>query len=242
MADLPREELIETGRSVPTGVLANWVSTQLGVARKNADRLKARGIEPPYISEIESLFDSVRKLQAQNERTGGRPSSESAERVNALLDQAVDYWREIKQMAKVEFAGDTDALAGCRTGVKVGPSIRKLADEIARSVSLLRAHRDQLGWLGVNDAFIGKGETLLGRLREEEARQREVISTLPEAEAELFYRKGRLLDLTRKLVRVGRLEFRNEPKPLALFNYDALRAVRGNVPAPRARSERTSAD
>jgi len=46
---------------------------------------------------------------------------------------------------------------------------------------------------------------------------------LPPHLAEHCYLKGRLYDLTRKLVRIGQLEFLHEPEQTAAFNYSVLR-------------------
>jgi len=67
------------------------------------------------------------------------------------------------------------------------------------------------------------GEVLIGNLKVAQSRLDSVCKALPPALAEHCFRKGRLYDLTRKLVRIGQLEFLREPEQAAAFNYSVLR-------------------
>lgn len=231
--DPVRYDLIESGRAVPTGALVEWAAAQLSVAKRYPERLESRGVNGPFFHEVAATIEQVQRLQDQQGRAFGVAAGRATPEVNALIDQAVDFWREVRLIAKIEFSRAPDVLIRFRPGVKAGESLRRLSDEIEHALPLLRLYRPQLSWLGVTDAFIARGESLLGRLRQEDARQRADVERLPAPEAELEFQKGRLLDLTRKLVRIGRLEFRNEPRIVGCFSYDIVRSARAAAPRPK---------
>ncbi len=90
-------------------------------------------------------------------------------------------------------------------------------------MAVLREHAPQLCWLGVNEDFLQTGEVLIGKLKEAQGKVDAACKTLPPALAEQCCEMGKLYDLTRKLVRIGQLEFLHEPEQAAAFNYAVLR-------------------
>lgn len=219
---LSREELIDLGQSVPTELLAEWVGAQRAVARRAAERLEARGVRKPFLAEIDTLLRTVEKLEGEQER-GKKILPEATDRLETIRDAALDWYREVRDVAKVEFGADPHVLARFRTGVRIGGSTPKLIAEFEFLLPLLREHRTQLAWLGVTEGFVKKGDALLGQLREADAAQESLRKALSPKTAELNEQKGRLYELSRKLVRIGRLEFRREPQQAAQFNYEILR-------------------
>jgi hypothetical protein len=135
----------------------------------------------------------------------------------------LDYWREVRLIAKTEFGADPDTLARFRTGVRFGSSVNQAIAEFEKFMPLLQEYRPQLDWLGVDDEFLRRGEALLGALRQAQSALEAVRGRLSRDAVELNLKKGVLYELNRKLVRIGRLEFRNETELHEAFNYDAVR-------------------
>jgi hypothetical protein len=90
-------------------------------------------------------------------------------------------------------------------------------------VSALREHAPQLGWLGVDEVFLKAGNILIGKLREAQRKLASASKALTPALLEQCSEKGKLYDLCRKLVRIGQLEFIDEPEQAAAFNYTLFR-------------------
>jgi hypothetical protein len=90
-------------------------------------------------------------------------------------------------------------------------------------VAVLREHSPQLGWLGVDEDFINAGQVLIGKLREAQEKLDSACRAMSTTLTEQSCEKGKLYDLTRKLVRIGQLEFLHEPEQAAAFNYTLLR-------------------
>jgi hypothetical protein len=185
-------------------------------------RLERRGIHPPYLKEIQTLIGTILETQSA---LGGEKGMPPAEVVDAqrIREEAFAYWQEAKQIVKVEFGSNPDMLVKFRLGVRTGRLIANLTRELDCIVSLLGEHSAQLGWLGVTETFQRVGVVLIGKLKEAQAKLDSVCNALPPVPAEQCCRKGRLYDLTRKLVRVGQLEFLHEPEQAAAFNYSVLR-------------------
>lgn len=236
---LSREELVALGQLVPTDALTEWSSAQLGVARKWVDRLKRRGVQQAFLDEIATLITGVQKQEPLQER-GRKEQPGVTDKLETLRDEGFDWWRETREIAKVEFGTSADALARFRTGVKTGGSTTRLVAEIRHLVPLLREHREQLAWLGANEEYVKKGETAAAQLDAEETRQEAVRKTLPPQTVELYLQKGRLEELVSKLVRIGRLEFRKEPEVAGLFNYEILRRRTVAQRLARAKAAKTT--
>jgi hypothetical protein len=222
MSTLSREECIELGVSIPNAPLIDWAEGQLAAARAREARLEHRGIHAPYLKEIQTLVKTITAAQAGLARTSAVPPAEVVD-AQRIREEAFAYWQEAKQIVKVEFGSNPDMLVKFRLGVRTGRLIANLTRELDCIVSLLGAHSEQLGWLGVTDTFRKVGEVLIGRLKEAQSKLDSACKALPPAVAELCFLKGRLYDLTRKLVRVGQLEFLREPEQAAAFNYSVLR-------------------
>jgi hypothetical protein len=222
MSTLSREECIELGISIPTAPLTDWAADQLAAARGREARLEHRGIHAPYLKEIQTLMGTVTATQATLAQVKARPPAEVVD-AQRIREEAFAYWREAKQIVKVEFGSNPDMLVKFRLGVRTGRLIANLTRELDCIVSLMGAHSAQLGWLGVTETFRKVGEALIGKLKAAQSKLDSVCKALPPALAEHCLRKGRLYDLTRKLVRIGQLEFLREPEQAAAFNYFVLR-------------------
>jgi hypothetical protein len=158
-----------------------------------------------------------------------------------IREEAFAYWQEAKQIVKVEFGSNPDMLVKFRLGVRTGRLIANLTRELDCIVSLLGTHSAQLGWLGVTETFQRVGEVLIGRLKGAQVKLDAVCKALPLPLAEHCFQKGRLYDLTRKLVRIGRLEFLREPEQAAAFNYSVLRRELRSGSEVRVKLARTAA-
>lgn len=235
MSALNREEFIELGVSIPTSFVTEWASGQVAATKGRESRLEMRGMNAAYLSGIRDLADLVVKRQ----RELGQPSDlppESAALAERIRAEAMGYWREAKRLARVAFASQPDVLAKFRTGVQTGLLIHNLIRELEGTVALLREHAAQFAPLGAGEAFIARGEQLVVRLKEAKSKLDAACRELPPTMAQHCHDKGLLYDLTRKLVRLGRLEFTLEPKLAAEFNFSLVRRDRGVSSGPRLKS------
>ena len=226
MSGLNRDEFIELGVSIPTTFVTEWASGQIEATKGRESRLEIRGVNAAYLSGIKDLTDLVGKRQRElGERHELPPEAVAlAERIRA---EAMGYWRESKRLAAVAFATQPDVLAKFRTGVNTGLLIQNLVRELESTVALLREHLPQFAALGAGEAFITRGEHLVTRLKEAKASLDAACKGLPPTVAQQCHDKGLLYDLTRRLVRVGRLEFTLEPRQAADFNFRLVRRDRG---------------
>jgi len=222
MSRLTREECIELGVSIPGVPLTCWAADQLAATWGREARLEHRGIHPPYLMEIETLIKSIAEAQSGLGLEHATPPAEVVD-AQRIREEALAYWREAKQIVKVEFGSNPDMLVKFRLGARTGRLIANLTRELDCIVSLLGVHSAQLGWLGVTETFQRLGEVLIGKLKVAQAKLDAVCRALTLPVAEQCHRKGRLYDLTRKLVRIGQLEFIHEPEQAAAFNYSVLR-------------------
>jgi len=222
MSIASRGECIELGISVPTAPLLRWAADQLAATGGREDRLGHRGIHPPYLEELRLLIETIRAAQHTLPRGAVMPSPEVVES-QRIREEAFAYWQEAKQIVKVEFGSNPDLQAKFRLGVRTGRLIANLTRELDCIVSLLGEHSAQLGWLGVTETFRRVGEALIGRLKAAQEKLDAACKALPVVLAQHCFTKGHLYDLTRKLVRIGRLEFLHEPEQAAAFNYAVLR-------------------
>src|SRR6185295_2847878 len=210
MNAMVREEFVELGLSVPTDFLTQWASSQIDAAKGRESRLELRGLNPSYLTDLRELVERVGR---GHEGLGGGqalppPEGQMAERLRA---EALEYWREAKRIARVAFASDPDNLARFRTGVQTGLLIMNLVRELESMLVLLREHSGVLARFGANEDFIGKGASLVLRLRAAKTEMDAACRELPPAALQQFHDKGVLYDRTRQLVRVGRLEFHLDP-------------------------------
>src|SRR4051812_5827086 len=119
MNPLSHEEFIELGVSIPSDTLVKWASGQLAATEGKEARLGTRGVN-------EVTLGAIRDLTALVERRGrelGEPQDLPPQAValaQRLREEAMSYWREAKQMAKVEFGTRPDLLAKFRAGVQTG--------------------------------------------------------------------------------------------------------------------------
>jgi hypothetical protein len=222
MTELSREGCIELGLSVPTVPLVVWANEQLSVAKGRQERLQDRGITAPFLKEIKTLIGAVsdRENALGKEKASLPPEVAQIQR---LREEALAYWQEAKQIVKIEFGTCPEVQAKCRLGVRTGRLLANLCRELECVVAMLCEHSPQLGWLGVDGAFISAGEGLVGKLREAQARLDSASKALSPTLAEQCCEKGKLDDLCRKLVRIGQLEYLHEPEQAAAFNYSLLR-------------------
>lgn len=222
MGQLSREECIELGLSIPTPPLVGWAVEQFAAVTGREAKLESRGITAPYLKELMTLIEAVAELQLKlgKKKSALPPELAETERIRGA---ALAYWREVQQILKIEFGACADIQVRCRTGVHTGGLISNLRRELECLVAVLREFTSQLSWLGVDQAFIGTGEVLIGKLREAQGRLDAACTSLSPDLLELSRRKGQLYDLSRKLVRIGKLAFLQEPEQAAVFNYTLLR-------------------
>jgi len=222
MSQLTREQCIEVGLSVPPGPLIGWATEQLAATKGREQRLEKRGLSAPYLKEVKTLIGKVAELHGGlvKKKVSLPPEAAQAQRVR---DEALAYWQEAKQIFKIEFGTCPDIQVKCRPGVRTGRLLAPLCRELECVVAVLREHGAQLAWLGVDDAFLAAGELLIGKLKEAQARLESACQDLAPALADACCEMGKLYDLTRKLVRIGQLEYLHEPEQAAAFNYTSLR-------------------
>ena len=232
MSLISREEYIELGVSTPTASLVEWATRQMSATQGHESRLGVRGVTAANLSDIRDLTVLVGDRQKALGDSHGLPPEPAAvaERIRA---EAVGYWRQAKQFAGIAFAGQPDVLAKFRTGVRTGLLITNLVKELESLIPLLREHSTRLSPLGAGDAFVTRGEQLVARLKEAKSSLDAACKELSPTVAQLCHDKGLLYDLTRHLVRVGRLEFTLEPDHASKFNFTPVRRDRGVSTGPR---------
>ncbi len=239
---LSREETMVLGGKIASQTLTEWSGAMHAIAAKkeNAPRLTKRGVAPAFLEEILKLTTSVPKLETTQE-VGKKDGPVSTESVERIMDDGFDWRREVLESVKVEFGTDPDRMARFRTGVHVGGSTSLLVREIRFLVPVLRDYAAQLAWLGLNAAFLERGTMLADAIEAANTEQEATVKALPPKTAELYLAKGQLYDLTRKLVRLGRLEFRKEPELARQFTYEIVRRVQVAARAARARAAAAAA-
>ena len=100
-------------------------------------------------------------------------------------------------------------------------------------IPLMREHSARFAPLGAGEDFVTRGELLVARLKEAKSRLDAACKELPPTAAQLCHDKGLLYDLTRHLVRVGRVEFMLEPEQASRFNFKQVRRDQGFPAGPR---------
>jgi hypothetical protein len=232
MSGLNREDFIELGVSIPTAFVTEWASGQVAATQGRESRLEMRGVSAAYLAGIRDLVDVVGKRQRELGERHDLPP-EAAALAERIRHEAAGYWREAKRLAAIAFAVEPDVLAKFRTGVRTGLLLENLARELESTLGLLREHASVFAGLGAREAFVTRGELLLARIRQAKSRLDATCRDLPLTAAQQCHDKGLLFDLTRRLVRVGRLEFTLEPEQAADFNFKLLRRDRGLSSRPR---------
>ncbi len=225
MSQLAREEVMELGLSVPTVPLLEWANEQLSVAKGRLTRLEARGVTDPFLKEVKSLIGTVGEL----EKALGKESALLPQKValsQSIREEASAYLQEAKQIVKIEFGTCPEIQIKSRPGVRTGRLLANLRREMECVVAVLRIYTPKLAWLGVDEDFINAGDGLIVKLKEAQDQLRTACQGLSPAMAEQCCEKGKLYDLCRKLVRIGKLEFLHEPEQATAFNYTLLRRER----------------
>lgn len=236
MSGLSREEFIELGMSIPAGSVTQWASGQVAATQGRESRLETRGVNAAYLLGIRDLAQRVEQRKRElGESTALPPEAAAlAERIRA---EALGYWREAKRLASVAFANQPDVLAKFRTGVVTGSLIANLVKELESMIVLLREHAAAFAALGAGEAFLTRGELLLARLKQAKTRLDDACRELSASVAEHCHDKGLLYDLTRRLVRIGRLEFTLDREQAAVFNFKLIKRDRGIVSRPRLKTK-----
>lgn len=232
MSQMTREECIELGASIPTASLTGWAADQLAAACGREERLERRGIPSPYLEEIQALIGAVTETQATLSRRKGLPPAGVVD-AQQICEEALADWEHAKHIVRVEFGSQPDILVRCRRGVRISRLIAMLTRELDCVVSLLGGPSDQVGKAGMRRTLRRLGGVLIGKLKEAQVKLDAVCGALPPVLAEQCCQKGRLYELTRKLVRIGQLEFLHEPEQSAVFSSfvpgSPLRTVRAAV-------------
>lgn len=235
MTPLLREELIELGVSVPTAVLTDWASGQMAATKGRESRLEKRGVNAAYLSGIRDLIDVVRRGHVELGEAYDLPPKPAALAERIRLD-SLKYWSEAKRLVRIAFASQPDVLAKFRTGVLTGRLLLNQVREIEALVVLLREHSAELKVLGVTEAFITRGEVLAGRLREVKRHLDDSCRELPPTAAQQCRDKGMLYDLTRRLVRIGKLEYGLESNAASPFSFARILGEKGVSMRPRLKN------
>jgi len=237
MSPFSRDEFIELGITVPTERLIPWATRQLDAARQRQARLQARGVSAATLSAIHDLIGTLEKpLQGPSDAPDLPP--ESAALAMLLWEEATTFLREARLIAKAEFSTRPDLLAKFRPGVQTGLTLANLMKELESMTTLFREHSSELAALGGTEAFVVRGDHLIKRLKEAKGNLDAASRVLPPAEAQRCHDKGLLYDLTRRLVRVGQLEYRDDPEQAAAFNVAGVARKGGVSRAPRRKEER----
>jgi hypothetical protein len=221
MSDLTRLDFIELGVGVPTDTLVEWASGQLAATKGREGRLHSRGLSATHLAKLSSLIGAVGKPGSSRD-----PALPQTALVQRLRAEALGFWREAQQIAKAEFGTKPDVLAKFRRGVLTGLLLDNLIRELESVVALFRQYAADLSALGGDEAFVGRGVILVGRLRELKSDLDRACMELPAPQAQKCHDKGLLYDLTRKLVRVGRLEFAADPASASAFNFSGVKRGR----------------
>jgi hypothetical protein len=239
MSGLNRDEFIELGVSIPASFVTEWANGQIAATQGRESRLEMRGMSAAYLSGIRDLAVAVgrRKVEMGDSHELPPEAAALAERIRV---EAMGYWREGKRLAGVAFAAQPDVLAKFRTGVQTGLLIGNLIKELETMVVLLKEHAMTFAALGAGDGFIARGEQLIPRLRQAKAQLDATCKEFPPTVAQQCHDKGLLYDLTRRLVRVGRLEFTLEPDQAAAFNFKQVRRERGVSMTPKLKKAKTA--
>ncbi len=235
MSRLTRDEFIELGASLPASTLVDWASGQLAATKGRETRLQTRGVNAATLAAIQDLTVTVEKRGKEL----GQPQELPPQAValaQRIREEAMAFWREAKQIAKVEFGTQPDLLAKFRTGVQTGLLIANLTKELESVLALLREHAAQLAGLGGTPAFIARGEALVGRLKAVKSDLDTACRALPAPALQQCHDKGLLYDETRRLVRIARLEFNLDPEQASKFNFSAVRRDRGVSTRPELKS------
>jgi len=239
MSRLSRDEFIELGASLPATALVEWASGQLAATKGREPRLQTRGVNGATLAAIQDLAAMVEKRG----RELGQPQElppQAVARAQRIREEALAFWREAKRIATVEFGTQPDLLAKFRTGVQTGLLIANLTRELESVLSLLREHSARLAGLGGTPAFIARGEVLVGRLKEAKADLDTACRALPGPALQQYHDKGLLYDETRRLVRIGRLEFSHDPEQASKFNFSGVRRDRGVSTRPEMKNANSS--
>jgi hypothetical protein len=237
---LSREDFVELGLSIPTRPLIGWVTGQLAAVQGREKRLEGRGVTASFLTEVKTLVGAVARLQIALEDSEESLPPEVA-RAQRIREEAFTYWQEAQQILKVEFGAFPEIQVQGRLGVRTGRLLATLCREMECAVAMLRLHSTQLSWLAANDAFLRSGDGLIGELKEAKAGLDSARRLLSPVLLEQCCEKGKLYDLTRKLVRIGRLAFLHEPEQAAAFNYTLLREELRAHPAVRTRTPKAIA-
>jgi hypothetical protein len=218
---LSRQEAIVVGRKLNSELLQTWARQLAKAARKDFAAISRRGLTQPMLQQFETLAETVARLETAQEaqkKLGQLATSASYQ----ALEKGLDWWREGRQMAKIEFSNDQDRMAQFRTGVRVGMSLPKLVREIEFFMEAFTWYSANLAWLGGKE-FIERGKQVLNRLKEADAQQETEIKALPKDIVELYFQRGELYDLGRKIVRLGRLAWLKEPEKAGAYSFELLR-------------------
>lgn len=217
---LSREDLIELGASFPTGRLVEWASGQLAATVGRESRLRTRGVDDAHLSGMKDLLGAVEKRTESED--AGDPDVPAIALAGRVRVEALGYLREAQRIAAAEFGPRPEVLAKFRRGVLIGFLIANLVRELEIILDLLREHAPDLSGAGGNAAFLGRGALLVEKLKEAKAGLDRACRELPTSQARRCHDKGLLYDLTRKLVRSGRLEFAPD-REAAAFNFAGMR-------------------
>lgn len=233
-----RHDYVKIGWHFVTGLLTEWADRITASARKDLTRLKNVGVTESMLKEISGLSKKALELESAQEASKRTPIF-FTKQIEKLHKDSLIWWSKTKKIAIAVFASEPDVLVKFRTAVRVWQSVPRLIEEISRLIPLLKEYQKELSQYGINAKFITQGETFLSKLKEIDTKQEETRKQIPEKTADLYEVRGRLYDSVRKIVRLARAEFIDEPDKLKRYNYDILNRERIGFKAAKTRKAKT---
>lgn len=139
---------------------------------------------------------------------------------------------ELRELAVLNLSLDTPALEAV---VSSAPEIadgyaRDLLTELKRRVRASTELKPRLDDVGLDDAFVRRGQKLVKQLETALGAEDIKPENLPFKVRRLYTRKGQLFLLLKRTARAGRHLFRTEPRRFAAYHLDELEAL-GTAPS-----------
>ncbi len=129
---------------------------------------------------------------------------------------------------------EPEMLARFRLGVRTSASVPKLLWELRILLLLVRENLPALRNVGVDDAFVARGEEVFRRLEETHRKMADELAVLPPQLLELYHAQGVLYTRARFLRRMGEIALVSDPIRQKDYTYEAIRPrpeeVRGSRP------------
>lgn len=148
----------------------------------------------------------------------------------ATMAQARSWLVELRELAVLNLSLDTPALEAV---VSAAPEVsdgyaRDLLVELRRRVRAATELKPRLDDVGLDDAFIRRGQKLVKQLETALGAEDIKPENLPFKLRRLYTRKGQLFLLLQRTTRAGRHVFRAEPRRAAAYHLHELESAGAN--------------